>query len=603
MDVIERAKTVARRFMEENPPRPLKMRAFYDGGICRGPDYRYRADMNSLFPEAKMGDRAFVRCLYVAGNDEVIGLSITLFGPARLSVNGTEVFRSDIFAERNNHLDNRVDIHMDKGENLLELELTKTPLGFGCIFGTWLGKWDYIFMRPDDPETEGCRYRLNDGPWLPEKEPAAGELLDGEYALFVASDGDGPVMVRKTRVEFPPDENYVNLFGIDGHGAWMGLWPLREEHGGEELFARPTEGTYWRFNEKDLWLRPYRGEGSFGRWSYPLGVTLYGLLRLGELLDDGEIKAYVAAHVERCVDTFDYALWDKSAHGGAASLHNLLCSIDSLDDCGAFGALVLEAALSLGVQNTEKISDFIFDYIENRQPRRESGAFYRKNQLHSFHNDTMWLDDLYMSVPFLCRRYAVTGEERLLFDAANQFRQYKRLLYMEDKRLMSHVYDFRHGLKNGVAWGRGNGWTVFSLSELLMAMPGDFPDRPEMEAVFKELCAGYAARRSADGRWHQVLDDPDAYYETSCTAMFACAFMRGVRMGLLGPEYADMARRAVNSIVENCTDGEGNVYGVCRGSEFAFRPDYYKYELTARVNDTHGIGIVLLAIYEVTYGA
>ncbi len=597
MDIIERARVVARKFMDDNPPRPLSMRPFYDGGIRRGPDYRYRADMDMLFPQAKMGDTAFARCLYRAAGNEVVGLSVTLLGPTTVKVNGAVVFRSNIFNERNNHIDNRVDIHMRAGDNLLELEMVKSPLGFGCVFGTWLGKWDYVFMRPDAPDMEGCQYRLCGGQWLPEPEPVSEELGPGEYALFMASTGDGPVAVRKDRVEFPPDDNYVNLFGIEGHGAWLGLWPLREEHEGD-LFAQPTEGTYWRFREKDLWLRPYYGEGSFGRWSYPLGVTLYGLLRLGQLLEDREIKAYVAAHVERCLQTFDYALWDRDAHGGAASLHNLLCSIDSLDDCGAFGALTEEAALSLGVKNTGKICDYISDYIENRQPRLKNGAFYRKNQLHSFHNDTLWLDDLYMSVPFLCRRYLITGERKFLDDGANQFRQYKKLLYMEDRGLMSHVFDFRHGLRNGVPWGRGNGWTVFSLSELLGVLPEDHPDRPEMEDFFRKLCAGYAARQSEDGRWRQVLDDPEAYLETSCTAMFACAFMRGVRMGLLGPEYAEKARRAVDSIVKNCTDGAGNVYGVCRGSEFAFRSDYYKNELTTRVNDVHGIGIVLLAIYE-----
>ena len=34
-------------------------------------------------------------------------------------------------------------------------------------------------------------------------------------------------------------------------------------------------------------------------------------------------------------------------------------------------------------------------------------------------------------------------------------------------------------------------------------------------------------------------------------------------------------------------------------SEFSFSNDYYKYNLLPRDNDTHGIGIVLLSIYEV----
>lgn len=170
---------------------------------------------------------------------------------------------------------------------------------------------------------------------------------------------------------------------------------------------------------------------------------------------------------------------------------------------------------------------------------------------------------------------------------------------MEDRGLMSHVYDLRHGLRNEVPWGRGNGWTVFSLSELLLVLPENHSAKPELETFFRLLCQGYARCQSDDGRWRQVLDDPEAYLETSCTAMFACAFMRGHRLGLLDESYAMQAKRGVESIINNCVGEDGSVYGVCRGSEFAFSADYYKYDLLPRDNDTHGIGIVLLSIYEV----
>ncbi len=41
------------------------------------------------------------------------------------------------------------------------------------------------------------------------------------------------------------------------------------------------------------------------------------------------------------------------------------------------------------------------------------------------------------------------------------------------------------------------------------------------------------------------------------------------------------------------------MHGVCRGSEFSFTPEYYTKELLWNLNDTHGIGIVLLAGVEV----
>jgi rhamnogalacturonyl hydrolase YesR len=101
--------------------------------------------------------------------------------------------------------------------------------------------------------------------------------------------------------------------------------------------------------------------------------------------------------------------------------------------------------------------------------------------------------------------------------------------------------------------------------------------------------------------WHQVLTDHESYPEASCKAMFACAFARGARHGWLpGPEtYAGAAFKACEGLARTCVDAGGNIYGVCRGSEFSFPPDYYKNELSWNLNDTRGTGILLLAGVEV----
>lgn len=597
VDLFEIAKKIAYKYMEENPENNLSYRPFYSAGVVRGGDYRYRADMNRIFPLSEMGDSAELKCVYISDSESSIGMAITLFGTTTLFVNGEEVFKSDIFTERNNHIDNRLTIPVKKGVNEFYFKFKKTALGFGCIFGTHLAKWDYIFMNPLNHNMEGCIYRFNGGDWLPEYKETEYCLKDDEYAVFYTKDKDGRnVLIKKYTADFPPDEDYVNPFGIEGFGAWAGLFPLKENQ--TPALGAPTEGTYWRLKYSNMWVRPYYNTGNFGRWNYPLGVVMYGLMRTGQLLEDEKITNYAKGHIQRTLDTFKYALWDKDAHGGAASLHNLLSSIDSLDDCGAFCAAVEEATLIYGLDSRE-ICDFVADYIENKQPRNSDGSFSRQHQLHSFHNETMWLDDMYMSVPFLVRRYKITGKQKYLDDAANQFKQYKKWLYMEDRNLMSHVYDLRHSIPTGVPWGRGNGWFLFSMSELLAVLPESHPDRKFLESFFKTLSEGYLAHQSSDGRWRQVIDDEEAYLETSCSAMFAASFMRGFRMGLLGEKYATAARRAVDSIVKNTVDEEGNLYGVCRGSEFSFSNDYYKYDLLPRDNDTHGIGIVLLAIFEV----
>lgn len=54
-------------------------------------------------------------------------------------------------------------------------------------------------------------------------------------------------------------------------------------------------------------------------------------------------------------------------------------------------------------------------------------------------------------------------------------------------------------------------------------------------------------------------------------------------------------KKAWEALCDQVIDREGNIYGICRGSGFSFSADYYKNDLGWVLNDTHGIGIVLLA--------
>ena len=97
--------------------------------------------------------------------------------------------------------------------------------------------------------------------------------------------------------------------------------------------------------------------------------------------------------------------------------------------------------------------------------------------------------------------------------------------------------------------------------------------------------------------WRQVLTFPDSYKETSCTAMFLYAFSRGVRYGWLTDPapYRESVNKGWKALCGISVDKYGNVYGVCRGSGYSFSKEYYANDLSWRLNDTHGIGIVMLA--------
>ncbi|MBD3917432.1 glycoside hydrolase family 88 protein [Paenibacillus sp. PR3] len=356
------------------------------------------------------------------------------------------------------------------------------------------------------------------------------------------------------------------------------------------------DASFWRIDRPDTFVRPYLENGMFGRWNYPLGVTLYGMMGAGEAVGNPHFTDYAIDHIEQCAAMHTYAMKDTQRWGSPAVNHQLSL-IDSLDDCGSFGAAMLEANKRRPVRGAEESAAHIAHYITHVQDRTSDGALYRTRGTTDFMQQTMWYDDLYMSTPFLTKYYELTGNISYLDDAASQFLLYKQRMFMPERGIMHHVYDYKFDKPNGVPWGRGNGWVLFSLTELLAVMPQEHRLRPELLMFFRELCEGYLRLQDEQGLWHQVLTDPTSYAEASCTSMFIYSFTRGVRFGwLTEPErYAAAALRGWNGLARHCIDRHGNVYGVCRGSGYSFAAHYYRDQLSWQLNDTHGIGIVLLA--------
>ncbi len=697
-DISHTLSVMADRYMGENPEHEYTARPFTTCGVMRNKDYRYVFDAGKVFPDAEDGSYVYLWGKIRRSGEGSLRFTLIPFGPAKIWMNGEEVFASDFVAERFADNPITIDIPVKAGWNNLILRFTKTKAGFGGEFGTWLGKLDYYFMhgRKEWEEMEGFDYtkptfeRITDfenelekkllpmPEWSDDektcgvlnrvfsdkKDSLAGKKIAARsrFVLYKTSvvtikadfGGDGKVLFvdgkkvldgeKISLTSGLHDILYILSAGksapvldfsakvTDERGSEISLKnPLLAEKIGSAfpwMFAGPFEKTsddrladfssasrnmlvgcegektWWRIDMKGGWIRLYNENALFGHWDYPLGVTLYGMIEAARFFDSSKktntIADYVVRHVKKSVGTLEYALFDKENFGGATAVHHLLTSIDSLDDCGSFASLMLEVAKDHAneIGDYGSIASYVGDYICTKQARLDDGCFYRKQMMHKFHNGTMWADDLYMSVPFLCRYAAFKKDPSVLDDAANQFVGFKKRLFMSDKKLMAHVYDFKRDMNTGVPWGRGNGWTIFSLTELLQVLPSSHSKRKELEDFYRVLAEGYLSVQGEDGMWRQVLNMQDSYPESSCTAMFICAFSRGIRYGWLKDDdgmYRRACCRAWEALEKTAIDSKGNLYGVCRGSEFAFNPRYYSEHLLPQLNNTHGIGIVLLA--------
>lgn len=440
------------------------------------------------------------------------------------------------------------------------------------------------------------------GYWKVEMELKGGSHLiawEGTAdALRIFTKKDGGIVEQKCPVNLAEGRKLDGLFA--GPFAETQEMNMKELLSFQTPFQTEQGISFWRADLPEMYIRPFNEGVLYGEWSYPLGVTLYGMIQSGRLLNDTEIQNYVEGHMKKSTGFYEYCLWDQAFYG-AAPFHNQLTTIDSLDDCGSFASALLEVMKDHEIPEGKKITDMVAEYMIKTQHRLEDGTFYRNNSYLPIMNETIWADDMYMSIPFLCRYYEETGDDLYLEEAKKQTKQFFHYLYMPELQIMSHIYDTHYKIQTKVPWGRGNGWVLVSLTELLAVIPDGDNEKEELVTMFRTLCQGYLRLQGEEGMWHQVLTVDDSYEETSCTAMFIYGFARGVRYGWLEEKnvYAESAIDGWKALCKKAIDRKGNIYGVCSGSGYSFSKEYYAKDLSWIKNDLHGTGIVMLAGIEV----
>ena len=331
----------------------------------------------------------------------------------------------------------------------------------------------------------------------------------------------------------------------------------------------------------------------YNDWRYWNGVICIGMLRAGSTLHDSALTGFAVRDIAFCFDSFPYFRQAYAGEGKWNYPFGQLFTMEELDDCGAMGASLIEVNR---IDPQERYSAYLREaarFVTERQVRLSDGTFARNFPKKG----TVWADDLYMSIAFLSRMGESSGNAGYFEDAARQVVSFHKYLFDDSKGLMRHNW-YSEGNRQGVAfWGRANGWALLAQVDLLDRLPRDFPGRPGLIELLKKQIAGVARYQSPGGLWHQLIDRPDSYLETSCSAMFTYAIARAVNRGYVGSELAAVARRGWNGILTRIGP-DGKLAGVCAGTGISDDLEFY-YQRPTPPNDPHGIGAVLLAGCEV----
>jgi unsaturated rhamnogalacturonyl hydrolase len=110
---------------------------------------------------------------------------------------------------------------------------------------------------------------------------------------------------------------------------------------------------------------------------------------------------------------------------------------------------------------------------------------------------------------------------------------------------------------------------------------------------YKKMMVALKIDQSPSGLWRQLVDDPRAWDETSCTGMFTYAMVVGVKRGWLDASYGEVARRGWIGLCGKI-DANGNVQDVCIGTNQKDDTQYY-LDRPRATGDLHGQAPVLWA--------
>lgn len=328
-------------------------------------------------------------------------------------------------------------------------------------------------------------------------------------------------------------------------------------------------------------------ESIYNKWEYSNGVMALGMMELSKTLKDTTYQNYVGRNFKFVFDNVAY--FEKQyTSNPKAEFYNFI-RMDRLDDMGALSAALTQYnATKSDAAYTAYLKKSIY-FITNGQTRLKDATLCRPAPRKM----TIWADDLYMSVPFLALYGKTTNQPKYVEDAITQVVNFNKYLFNAHSGLYFHNW-YSEEESNGVAhWLRCNGWLAMAQVALLEQVDVNHPKRKALIKLLQRQIIGFARYQNTTGLWHQLIDKPDSYLETSGSAMFIYAVAKAVNEGWVPASYLPIAEDGWQGLIKKVT-ADGQLMDVCIGTGMRENIKFY-YERPVKLNDFHGAGAFLLA--------
>jgi unsaturated rhamnogalacturonyl hydrolase len=291
---------------------------------------------------------------------------------------------------------------------------------------------------------------------------------------------------------------------------------------------------------------------------YPEVCAWYGALTVARITKDKDLQTRLIKKLDRLMMPPDSSMISQNAHV----------------DFRVFGVVPLEAYIQTKVQ---KYLDLGKGFADRQWDETTPDGITKEARY--------WIDDMFMITAVQVQAYRATNDRRYLDRAALTMSAYLDKL-QQPNGLFFHAPD------TPFYWSRGNGWVAAGMAEVLRSLPRNHPGRKRIMAGYSTMMAALLKYQGEDGLWHQLIDKPEAWSETSGTGMFTFAMVTGVKNGWLdATTYGKAARAAWLGLVKRL-DKDANVADVCAGTNKLNNLDYY-LNRPRILGDLHGQAPIL----------
>ena len=370
--------------------------------------------------------------------------------------------------------------------------------------------------------------------------------------------------------------------------------PFRAQTGEKPMSVRMAESEMQRYPES--WQLDFQPKL---KWDYCHGLELGAMMDVYDRYGDRKFFDYALAYADTMVN-----------EGGSIKKDKLTdYSLDRVNS----GKILFRIYEQTKDVKYKKALDLLRSQFDG-QPRNADGGFWHKK----IYPHQMWLDGLYMGVPFLAEYAYRNSRPELYQEVIKQIKLVAQHTYDPENGLYRHACDVSKTEKwadprtgqSQHCWGRAMGWYAMAIVDALDFIPLHEEGRDSVLAILDNIAVQVKRLQSPEGVWYQVLDKSGElgnYLESSCSAMFIYTLFKAVRKGYLDESYLQVARKGYEGFLKEFVkvDGKGlvTVTKACAvaglgGKNYRMGDYTYYINETIRDNDPKAVGPFILASLE-----